>query len=443
LPTDCIGNPVAHGMTRPEATMETQRQTVMLAHPTGGNHARLMARALSRAGRLRHFYVGLNLNFLRPILPYLPQKLAKSLKRRAFDIPDQEMRQVPIFELPMVFMENVPVLKNSGFCKKYRFVVMNKFFDGQIAKRVYKADASAFYCYIESGLQSMRAAKAHGMFGVVEVTSAVHAFNQQLMAQEARLMPDWASTLAAKERDHAAIIAEQAELLELADMICVPSTFILNSLPEQVKGKAHVFSYGHPAASPTEKAIPGAAPLKILFVGNLTQIKGIGYVAACLDRILSFGSMTVVGRSAVHDNHALESFKKRVTWIPSLPNTELLALMHRSDVLVLPSISESFGMVVSEALAQGTPVIVSENVGAKDLVVEGVNGFVVPIRDPQAIADRLALLHSDRQLLHRMSRAAREIARQGAGADNADAIVQLIAARMDQARTEPGIAPCR
>jgi glycosyltransferase involved in cell wall biosynthesis len=68
---------------------------------------------------------------------------------------------------------------------------------------------------------------------------------------------------------------------------------------------------------------------------------------------------------------------------------ELASELRRADCLVLPSRVESFGMVVAEALASGTPVIVSSMVGAKDLVGDGRAGWVVPVGDPDALAARM------------------------------------------------------
>ncbi len=69
---------------------------------------------------------------------------------------------------------------------------------------------------------------------------------------------------------------------------------------------------------------------------------------------------------------------------------ELAAELRRADVLVLPSRNDSYAMVVAEALASGTPVLVSEMVGAKDLVTEGKTGWIVPVEDAAALAERMA-----------------------------------------------------
>jgi len=68
-------------------------------------------------------------------------------------------------------------------------------------------------------------------------------------------------------------------------------------------------------------------------------------------------------------------------------------------VLVLPSLAEAFGLVVGEALSTGTAVIVSQNCGAADLIIDGFNGYVVPIRSAEAIAARLVELADDSEKL--------------------------------------------
>jgi glycosyltransferase involved in cell wall biosynthesis len=80
--------------------------------------------------------------------------------------------------------------------------------------------------------------------------------------------------------------------------------------------------------------------------------------------------------------------------------------MSRSHALVLPSIEDGFGLVLSEAMACGCPPIASNNTGAEDLFTDGVEGFLVPIRDPAAITARLQQLADSPELQRRMSAAA-------------------------------------
>jgi len=70
-------------------------------------------------------------------------------------------------------------------------------------------------------------------------------------------------------------------------------------------------------------------------------------------------------------------------------------LYSTASVYVQPSVTEGFGMCVLEAMARGTPVIVTEGVGAKDCVDDGKDGFIVPIRDAKAIADKIRYFHDN------------------------------------------------
>jgi glycosyltransferase involved in cell wall biosynthesis len=79
-------------------------------------------------------------------------------------------------------------------------------------------------------------------------------------------------------------------------------------------------------------------------------------------------------------------------------------------VFVLPSVEDGWGLVTNEAMRAGLPVIVSDHAGSAEIVRDGVNGFVVPARDVDALASRMALLLGDRELHARMGEAARATA---------------------------------
>jgi hypothetical protein len=78
-----------------------------------------------------------------------------------------------------------------------------------------------------------------------------------------------------------------------------------------------------------------------------------------------------------------------------VPHRTLLEAMTRAHVFVFPSIVEGFGMVITEALAAGLPVITTPHTAGPDILTEGHDGFIVPIRDPDAIAERITRLADD------------------------------------------------
>lgn len=89
---------------------------------------------------------------------------------------------------------------------------------------------------------------------------------------------------------------------------------------------------------------------------------------------------------------------------------DVAALLAGSWVVCLPSHREGLPLALAEALAAGRPVVTTDVPGCREVVSEGVNGFLVPVGDVVAIADRLELLLADSDLRHRMGQAGREVA---------------------------------
>jgi alpha-maltose-1-phosphate synthase len=98
--------------------------------------------------------------------------------------------------------------------------------------------------------------------------------------------------------------------------------------------------------------------------------------------------------------------QENVTWVGTVPQLELKKWMSRSHVMVMPSLDEGMALVQGQALACGCPVIATTASGGSDLLTDGVEGFIVPIRDPEALCDRMRLLAEDPALQQRMSEAA-------------------------------------
>ena len=102
---------------------------------------------------------------------------------------------------------------------------------------------------------------------------------------------------------------------------------------------------------------------------------------------------------------AISQLRQALTVFGEVPRSRIAEEYENADVFVLPSISEGSATVCYEALAMGLPVITTPNAGS--VIRDGLDGFIVPIRDPRALADRIATLAGDRDLLDEMSHNAR------------------------------------
>jgi glycosyltransferase involved in cell wall biosynthesis len=150
---------------------------------------------------------------------------------------------------------------------------------------------------------------------------------------------------------------------------------------------------------------------ELLFAGRLEREKGVEVLVEAW-RLASFdddAALVLAGEGPVNARG------RRVHALGRVPREELPALYAGADALVLPSIRtatflEPWGLVVNEAMSQGTPVIASDAVGAVagGLVRDGRNGLVAPAGDARALATRIEALARDSGLRERLGAAARE-----------------------------------
>jgi glycosyltransferase involved in cell wall biosynthesis len=277
-------------------------------------------------------------------------------------------------------------------------------FDGKVARRVKAAQLDAVYAYEGGALQTFREAKRRGIATIYELPSSHWYWEVRLLSEEAERNPEYVDLLP-KLRDSARHMEWKDEELCLADFVFVPSEHVRKTLTGVVADeKIRVISYGAP---PVQSRKPNEdeanRPLRVLFVGALSQRKGIGYLLDAIEMLGPLVELTLVGRR-IAANPRVNAACDRWQWFESLTHSEVLELMLRADVLVLPSLAEGCALVVLEALACGLPVIVTPNTGSLEFVRDGHEGFVVPICSADAIADRLHILDRDRELLAAMSR---------------------------------------
>lgn len=148
--------------------------------------------------------------------------------------------------------------------------------------------------------------------------------------------------------------------------------------------------------------------LRAVFAGRVTMLKGIPWLWDALRRRQSDVDLTVVGSADARGRELLGRAPANVTYHPPVTKPELRATYQQHDVLVLPSLMDTFGSVALEAMACGLPVIVTDHCG----VPVPDESWRVPVRNSDAIADRLAMYAEDRTQLAQDGQVALAFARQ-------------------------------
>jgi glycosyltransferase involved in cell wall biosynthesis len=130
-------------------------------------------------------------------------------------------------------------------------------------------------------------------------------------------------------------------------------------------------------------------PMRFLFVGQLIERKGVSELLDAFAR-LEDGELYVAGDGPLQPLVSLAAENGRVRYVGQVDRPALQRLYSESDVLVLPSRYEVWGLVINEALAHGLPVIATRAVGAVDDLVDDRNGYVTPTGDVDALRDAMA-----------------------------------------------------
>jgi starch synthase len=386
---------------------------ILLSHPTANQNVRQTALALAEAGLLAEFWTCVNWQrggLLDRALAF-SGRLRKELRRRSFrpeltpfirTVPTREWGRQLAGQLGWTSLTK----DETGF-----FSVDSVYLslDRRVAQRLVRPSRiRAVYGYDGGALETFRVAKRIGLTCIYEHPIIYWRKVRQLQREEAELHPEWAPTLGALG-DSDEKLARKDEELALADFIITPSSFSRESLAAapDVRAPIRVLPYGTRSLGKDPLPRPPGDKLRVLFVGALTQAKGLAYLFEAVARLASEIEFTLIGRrvsAAVPAPALLDKYR----WIPSLPHDELLEEMSRHDVLVLPSLHEGFGLVMSEAMSQGLVVITTPQTGGPDLLTNGIEGFIVPIRSADALEEKLALLAHDRDCLLTMQAAARQ-----------------------------------
>jgi glycosyltransferase involved in cell wall biosynthesis len=153
-------------------------------------------------------------------------------------------------------------------------------------------------------------------------------------------------------------------------------------------------------------------PLKILWAGTFSLRKGAHYFLQAINLIPKAIDLDIV----VYGKHDMPkaisaTVGRPIAFRPTLPRAELLKQYRLADVAVLPTLSDAYAMVTTEAMSQGLPVITTERNGASDVIKSGENGFITPAGDAEALARAIIWCGNNRSALPRIGMRARETAK--------------------------------
>ena len=412
---------------------------LLVTHPTGNRNVRAVLEALESRGLLERFFTTVAVDSDSAVLRLLPPGVRAELERRCFPVSTSKIsgrggRELARMILPKLGFKSA-VAHETGWAS---VDAVYRDLDEHCAKSLSQQHSVKYvYAYEDGALETFKAAKKSGLICVYDLPIAYWEKGRSLMNEEAERLPEWGGTLGGGILDSSEKTDRKTQELELADMVVGPGSFVMDSLPAWASEKRRIVSpFGSPAP-PSSKVIEDAeverqerfragGKLRVLFAGSMGQRKGLGdlfHAMGILDR--DDVELVVMG-SLLEPMAFYRGQFADFTYEHGRPHSDVLDLMRSCDVFCLPSIVEGRALVMQEAMSQGLPLIITPNTGGADLIREGETGFLVPIRSPEQLAEKIAWFADHREEIPEMSGHAREHAANYTWESYGDAVVDGI-----------------
>lgn len=195
---------------------------------------------------------------------------------------------------------------------------------------------------------------------------------------------------------------------ERADLIVVPSSFAYRSFVEKgiTEHKLARVSFGVDLGMFKQMKKQDSV-FRVIYVGSMSLRKGVHYLLEAFAGLnLPGAELWLIGAMTDEIRPFFRKYSGIFRYFGVIPRAELNKYYSQSSVFVIASVEEGLALVQGQAMACGLPVIATTNTGAEDLFTNDIEGFIVPIRNPEAIRERVMQLYEDHELRDEMSQAA-------------------------------------
>lgn len=380
---------------------------VIVANPVK-QHTNKLCLALIEKNYLKFFFTTIwykkNNLLIKVLLKTPAAKIVDFVFKKRYDknLPVKFVKQYPVYELFRQIKTKVSFYNNSELDSLYA----EKKFDVYVSKQIKKEEFDVFIGYEKACLHSFKQAKSKKAITILDLAQVHYKYIGYLREH----YPIFKSIQEDNVYYKASSIKQNE--YDIMDHVITLSTFARDTMVNygvEAK-KVHVVNLGFDPKSFSAKSLYNLQkdkPLRLLFVGTISKRKGIHLLFDAFN-LLDNVELTLVG--PISDAHEiLEANKGKFTYHPFMHHEELSDKFREADLFVFPSYLDSWAMVVLECMACGTPVIVTENTGSKDAVLQG-GGKVIPVDDVDAIIKSIKAYQNNRDLLQEHGKQAYEVA---------------------------------
>lgn len=394
-------------------------EKIIVAHPNK-QHSMQLAVALQDIGMLKAYITRLYTSWEhQPFswLNWLPINSRDWIESTIFSRtrhshPELELTNVYLIDTGLYL--SIITLRRLGLLpvRQWRRVIQSTSISFQKAVAEIALDeADTLVCYDRFAYHSFSTIRDHNpdMKMVLDLSVAHPATAKQILIEEREFSPDYIESL-----DLAGVTSEDAQRTEqetvLADYILAGSNFVRESCIQAgiAAEKIFVLHYGTDMLrlEPAYKH-KHSDNLILFFAGQVGQRKGIRYLFKALEKLaLPDIELWICGQMNV-SKKVLQKYSHLYKYFGQVPYSQMPEFYAKSDVFVLPTLLEGLSQVCLEAMARGKPVITTPNSGMEGILRDGKDGFIVPIRDVNKLAEKINYFYEHRDSCEHMGMNAR------------------------------------
>jgi len=277
-------------------------------------------------------------------------------------------------------------------------------FDLEVAKYI-KPDFDIFVGWSGANLKSLQRAKEMGITTIVERGSSHIRYQTRILEEE---YEKWGLKF---NKTHPAIYERELAAYQDADMIAIPSIFVKQTFIEQGIPESKLIHIPYGTSLEQFYRLPKKDNIfRVIHCGGISLRKGVQYLLQAFYELnLPDAELWLVGSLEPEIKPFLAKYQsENILLKGKYPQNQLLYLYSQCSVFCLASIEDGLGMVITQAMACGLPVIHTTNTGGEDMVRPGVDGFSIPIRAVDALKEKISFFYENPEQTEQMSRNALE-----------------------------------
>lgn len=379
---------------------------ILVTHPHVAAVSAGVSQALARAGFLAGFATGGAFHeesWSGRLAAALATRRPVIRNRLVAEIPNGRLYSLPAIELGARLGTNV--LARFGLrVQSYEAIFVCH--DAAVAMMPWPHETTGVYAYEDAALWTFRRARRRALDTIWDLPLPHYLTIERILREEFHRWPG--AALGPPHSEPPWKRRRKDEELALATKVSVASTFTKQSLEAlDIRVPIIVASYGFPVEAFTCRQRRPSGPFTVLAVGTHDFRKGTPYLLEAWKRAaIPDAELHLVGPLRLTKSF-LDNYAGLFRHWPHLPKSELPARYAAADLCAFPTLGDGFGLVIQESMSCGTPVVTTPCGGGPECITDGVDGWIVPPRDIEALADRLREAAADRERLFSMGQTAR------------------------------------